>query len=216
MSSRVLDEGHGLPVASPMWRRVPRNSEPQPHPPTSAADATIDLERLAQECERRVAEARSAGLREGETAGRRAGASEVQPWIERLTRTIEELAQLRPRLRREAETDVLRLALAIARRVLRREMAIDPEALHGLVLVALEKIAGQEASRVRVHPADAAQVTEGLRKTASGASIQVVPDPAREPGTLIFETERGNLDASIESQLQEIERGLADRLRSHA
>jgi flagellar biosynthesis/type III secretory pathway protein FliH len=28
----------------------------------------------------------------------------------------------------------------------------------------------------------------------------------------VFETAHGNLDASIESQLQEIERGLADRL----
>jgi flagellar biosynthesis/type III secretory pathway protein FliH len=33
-------------------------------------------------------------------------------------------------------------------------------------------------------------------------------------GTVIFETDRGNLDASVESQLREIERGLGDRLRS--
>jgi flagellar biosynthesis/type III secretory pathway protein FliH len=31
---------------------------------------------------------------------------------------------------------------------------------------------------------------------------------------VIFETDRGNLDASLESQLKEIERGLADRLRN--
>ena len=41
----------------------------------------------------------------------------------------------------------------------------------------------------------------------------MVPDASRELGTVIFETQRGNLDASVESQLQEIERGLADRLR---
>jgi flagellar biosynthesis/type III secretory pathway protein FliH len=32
----------------------------------------------------------------------------------------------------------------------------------------------------------------------------------------VFESARGNLDASIESQLQEIERGLADRLRKQS
>jgi flagellar biosynthesis/type III secretory pathway protein FliH len=32
-------------------------------------------------------------------------------------------------------------------------------------------------------------------------------------GDVIFETTHGNLDASIESQLREIERGFADRLR---
>jgi flagellar assembly protein FliH len=43
-----------------------------------------------------------------------------------------------------------------------------------------------------------------------------VADASREPGAVIFETQRGNLDASIESQLQEIERGLTDRLGRHA
>jgi len=46
--------------------------------------------------------------------------------------------------------------------------------------------------------------------------VEVVPDASREPGTLIFETERGNLDASVESQLEEIERGLADRLQNQS
>ena len=35
-------------------------------------------------------------------------------------------------------------------------------------------------------------------------------------GAVIFETPRGNLDAGVESQLQEIERGLADRLRKQS
>ena len=38
-------------------------------------------------------------------------------------------------------------------------------------------------------------------------------DGSRDPGVVVFETDRGNLDASVESQLGEIERGLADSLR---
>jgi flagellar assembly protein FliH len=44
--------------------------------------------------------------------------------------------------------------------------------------------------------------------------VEVIADPSAEPGAVIFETDRGNLDASLESQLKEIERGLADRLRN--
>jgi flagellar assembly protein FliH len=105
------------------------------------------------------------------------------------------------------------LALAVARRVLRRELSVDPEAIRGVVLAALEKLDGQEISRVRVHPAHAAEVSACLRRAVSGRAIEVVPDPAREPGFVIFETERGSLDASVDTQLEEIERGLADRLR---
>jgi flagellar assembly protein FliH len=168
---------------------------------------------LQQQYEQRTREAHAAGVREREAAGRQRAAAELQPVIDRLGRAIDEIGGLRARLRAEAEADLIQLSLAIARRVLRRELAIDPEALHGLVLGALEKLSGQEISRVRVNPAHAALVTESLRQNSASDKVQVIADPSRELGTVIFETQRGNLDASVESQLQEIERGLADRLR---
>jgi flagellar assembly protein FliH len=150
-------------------------------------------------------------VREGEAAGRQKGAAELQPVMARLARSIEEMGGMRARFRREAEADLIALAMAIARRVLRREVAVDPEALHGLVLGALEKMQMQEIRRVRVHPSHAALVAACLRE-AGGLAVEVVADAAREPGAVILETERGNLDASVESQLREIERGLADRM----
>src|ERR1035437_4104141 len=108
-------------------------------------------------------------------------------------RSIEEMGSLRARFRREAEADLIELSIAIARRVLRRELAVDPEALHGLVLAALEKLQSQEIRRVKVHPSHAAMVAACLRE-AGGSAVEVVPDAAREPGAVVFETERGNLD----------------------
>jgi flagellar assembly protein FliH len=163
--------------------------------------------------EQHARQARDQGYREGEAAGRGQGAAEVRPAIERLARSIEEISGLRGRLRREAEADTIQLALAIARRVIRRQLAVDPEALHGLVLGALEKLEGQEVSRVRVHPSHAALLGTCLEQYAAGGRVEILPDASREVGTVIFETKRGNLDASIDSQLQEIERGLADCLR---
>jgi flagellar biosynthesis/type III secretory pathway protein FliH len=40
----------------------------------------------------------------------------------------------------------------------------------------------------------------------------VVADSGLERGGVVFETPRGNLDASLETQLLEIQRGLSDRL----
>ncbi len=169
---------------------------------------------VGHQVDQRIQEAHAAGVREGEAAGRGRASAELQPVIERLSRTIQEIAGLRARMRREAEGDLLRLATAIARRILRREIMVDPDAMHGLVLGALEKLQSQEITRVRVHPAHAALVTACLRQMVAGSPVEVVADPSREPGAVIFETDRGNLDASVESQLREIERGLADRLQS--
>lgn len=215
MSSKVLSPDDPRPITRMTLRQVPR------HGGQAGAAGSADereqfaaqIAQLEQQHEQRRREAHAAGVREGEAAGKALAAKEMQAVIERLSRTIEELSHLRSALRKEAEADMVKLSLAIARRILRRELAIDPEALHGLVLGALERLQGQELCRVKVHPAQAQMVQACLEKSVSGSSIEVLPDPSREPGTVIFETQRGNLDASVESQLREIERGLADCLR---
>jgi flagellar biosynthesis/type III secretory pathway protein FliH len=68
--------------------------------------------------------------------------------------------------------------------------------------------------RVRVHPAMAARLDQDLKNLETQRSIKVEADPTLAPGACIFETGRGNVDASIDSQLGEIERGLADRLHA--
>jgi flagellar assembly protein FliH len=171
---------------------------------------------LEQQHRQGLEEAHAAGMRDGEASGRNCAVAELQPVIERLSRTIDELSQLRARFRKDAEADMVKLSLAIARRVLRRELAVDPEALHGLVMAALEKLQGQELCRVKVHPSHAALVTSSLQRTVTGNAIEVIPDASCEPGTVIFETQRGNLDASVDSQLREIERGLVDCLRKRS
>ena len=159
--------------------------------------------------EARVRDVHRAGFAEGESAARR----EIEPAIERLARAIESLASMRGRLRRQAEEDVVRLAMAIARRILRRELAVDPEAVEGLAQAALQRLQSEETARVRAHPALVPALVSALARVAPGQAIEVVADAGRQAGDVVFETERGNLDASVETQLQEIERGLADRLR---
>lgn len=191
----------------------PGKSEAQGGGADTGPDYAAQIAQLQRQAEQRVREAHAAGVKEGETAGRNRAAAELQPVIERLTRAMEEISALRPRLRREAETDMVKLSLAIARRIVRRELAVDPDALHGLVLAALEKLQGQEICRAKVHPSLAASVAACLRQGLAGGAVEVVADPSAPPGTVVFETSRGNLDASVESQFQEIERGLTDRLR---
>ena len=217
MSSKVLPPEDNPGVAAISWRQVyaagPAQGSASVEEP---ADSAQKLAQLQQQCEQRVRDAYAAGQREGEAGGRARAGAELQPAIDRMARAIEEIGGLRSRLRAEAEADLVTLSIAIARRILRRELAIDPDALHGLVLGALDKLQGQEICRVKVHPSHAGLVSNSLRQNSASAHVEVISDPSREVGAILFETQRGNLDASVESQLQEIERGLADRLRRQA
>src|SRR5690348_7784412 len=106
MSSRVWDPDDERPALPVPWRQV-RSSGPSL---SSAAQEELrdQTSRLEQLCEQRVHEARAAGLREGEAAGRGLASVQVQPLIAQLSRTISDLSQLRAQLRREAESDMIK------------------------------------------------------------------------------------------------------------
>ncbi len=214
--SKIVLPGENAAASAITWRQVQAGAPERNTSPDADRALQAQLDQMQAQAELRAREAHAAGRREGEDIGRAQATAELQPVMERLARSIDEMGRLRARLRQEAESDLVKLALAIAKRVLRREMAIDPEALHGLILAALEKLQGQEISRVKVHPSQSSIMQACLQKSVTGAAIAVLADPACEPGTAIFETKHGNLDASVDSQLQEIERGLADCLRKHS
>ena len=166
-----------------------------------------------EEAEQRAQAAYQQGLQEGLAAAQREMFAQVDVINGRLARTIEELTGLKHRFRHEAEEDLVALALAIARRILHRELTMAPEALLGLVKAALEKIDGRELHSVRVRPEDAAMIQQHFEKMGLPRRVEVIGDPGLERGAAILDSSRGALDASVETQLAEIERGFADLVR---
>jgi flagellar assembly protein FliH len=154
---------------------------------------------------------RSAAFEEGKRQGERQARAELEPVMQRLTASLGEIVDLRPDLRRRAERDVINLALLIAKRVLHREISVDQEALTAIARVAFERLARAESWRVTIHP----RFAEAIRSAIPDSQIsrmKVEADPACSPGTLIVHSSEGTLDASVDVQLEEISRGLTDRL----
>jgi flagellar assembly protein FliH len=210
MSSKIYPRTDGHPAEPLIWPQL--DGQIPLAQGSTPAEADARRQELHREMEKRVQEARSAGYQDGLAAAKKAAAAEVKALQEKVAETLAGLAEMRPRLRRQAETDLVKLSLAIARRVLHRELAVDPEAMHGLIRAALDKLQSQEICRVRIHPSQEAAVRAALQGRPEARGVQLAPDPALDRGAVIFETSRGNLDASVETQLLEIEQGLADRL----
>jgi flagellar assembly protein FliH len=196
--------GPGQPIGT---KGLPESSAPVNEPAVGRRLEEIERNRHAE-----LAQARQMGFQEGLQRAREEAAREVQASAERLAQALGELAVLKRRVRNEAEMELVKLALAIARRILRRELATDPEAIQGVAHAALQKLQNRELHRVRIFPAGAEAVRACLEHSGAAPAIQVVPDPSLRPGDVLFETSAGELDASIETQLQEIDRGFTDRL----
>lgn len=210
-SSRILRDAE-LSAVAPMAWRATSTLPPPPRPAqVPAMESNAGAASGADDDEARK-EAFQRGFSEGRTVGHSQAAAELQPVLDRLTRSLSDLAVIRTRVRKAAESDLLKLAIAVARRVLHRELTLDPGSIEGLIRVALEKLESRDLCRVRVHP-DQEPVIRTLLARFSAASVELIPDPTLQCGDVMFETSHGTLDGSIEAQLQEIERGFADRLR---
>lgn len=201
------------------WRQISnRTAVAKPKLPTapgvSAAEADELKQRLAQleqAKQAEVARARQEGQQQGVKQARDEAAGQTKANADKLAQTLADLLRFKHRLRADAEMELVNLSLAIARRVLHRELATDAHALQGVVHAALQRVQSREVWKVRVYPAAADAVRAALEAVGRG-SAQVIPDPALKDGDLLIETSMGEIDASIDSQLREIQRGFADRL----
>jgi flagellar assembly protein FliH len=183
-------------------RRAPSETESQPAIPQ-------EWENLRQA---ELAQCRRTSFEEGRKKGKEEAAAEIQASADRLANTLRDLAHLKRRIRGEAESEVVKLSLAVARRILHRELSVDPESMQGIVHAALQTLQNRDISRIRVSPSTVEITRTALEKAGARASIALTPDPSMRPSDLVFETSWGELDASVETQLLEIERGFSDRL----
>lgn len=187
------------------------SEEPRNSPRSNENEDTTGLQEKLRQLEAQMITVRREAFDAGRQQGEQQAHAQLQPVLERLNSSITEIAGMRSDLRRRAERDVVQLALLIARRVLHRELSIDEEALAAIARLAFDRLTRSESYRVTVHPKFAGAVTSAL-SGSHAARVHIEADPGCALGTLIIHSAEGTIDASIDTQLEEIDRGLTDRL----
>jgi flagellar assembly protein FliH len=215
MSSKIIRRGSlGPEQAEPIQWRQHGPAIPMGSPAAAKAHAGHEKEPADPEY---IEQVRAAAYQQGMAAGEGAGAQRAQarlePVLASFANMVTELEGMRQKLRKEAEEAAVALALEVARRVLHREIATDPEAILGLVKAAFQSCDARETRRLRISPEDAATIRENMARMNLPPGLEVLADRNLVRGSAIFETSRGDLDASVDSQLAEIDRGLADVLK---
>ncbi|RXH56616.1 FliH/SctL family protein [Granulicella sibirica] len=112
----------------------------------------------------------------------------------------------------EVEGEVVRLALGIAERVLHREARMDPLLLAASVRLALEKLAGESGTVLRV-PMGTASAWRELFGESPDRTVAVVGDEHLVGLECAIETRVGKIELGMAVQLEEIEKGFFDLLQ---
>ena len=173
-------------------------------------------QRLAEETRRAFESGRERGREEGRREERDAQAPAAAQENERrrgqAAALVDEFQRARDCYLHAVEQEVVRLALAVAARILRREAQMDPLLLTGAVRVALGQLADASEIRLRV-PAKEAELWKEAIALVPKLAVKplVVADENLRLGDCAVESKVGTVDLGIRAQLGEIERGFFDR-----
>jgi flagellar assembly protein FliH len=199
------------PMQYPILPGVP------PAAPDGDGARPAEMEKALAEREQQQGRQLEAARREGFEKGRQAASGEQAAWRQQcaaeLTAALESFRAERDEYLARVEHEVVRLALAIAERVLHREAQMDPLLLSGAVRVALGQLAESTDVKLRVPAAQREMWAEMLR-LMPGLPLrpEVIADTDLEVPEAVLETGLGTVDLGVRAQIAEIERGFFDLL----
>jgi flagellar assembly protein FliH len=154
-------------------------------------------------------EALEKGREEGREEGFSEGKAEVDRLIERTQTVLERAQDKRGEILKETEQEIIDLVLLIARKVIKVISDNQRNVIVSNVVEALRKVKAKGNVIIRVNMADLKLATEHkqefIRLMEGAKSVQIVEDSTVDNGGCIIETDFGEIDARISSQLAELE-----------
>ncbi len=186
----------------------------------SASDARTLLDRartdamaMIEMAQERVAtieaEAKAAGQAQGEQDGRTSVDAEMADMLATMRGLVEMAREERHKIISGAEHEIVRLAAAIAERVIHRSIGADESIVLDTVRAAIARITSRERVVVRMNPADIDIIRDHRERVTAGADIEhlkIVEDQRVDRGGVIVETESGTIDGRIATQIRETHR----------
>ena len=186
--------------------------DPVDEPAASTAPAPPARGEPAAETQARLAalerDAFATAYAQGERAGMEAGTKRADAMLRRLADTLRELEELRRSMIRQTEQQVVQLGLAIAQRILRKEIAVDQDLMCAMARVALDRLGDAAPATVRLHPDDHAAIQVIHGAGWAGTHVTILADAGVSRGGCLVESPFGFIDASVEAQFRVLEQAL--------
>ncbi|HVC21713.1 MAG TPA: FliH/SctL family protein [Vicinamibacterales bacterium] len=177
-------------------------------PPAAPAAPAIDQEQVQRRLAELEREAFAKGHAAGEQAGLEAGSTRADAMLRRLGRTLEEIDGLRAQIIAQTERQMVQIALAVAKRILHREVSIDQDLVVAIARVALDRLGETANATIRLNPDDCAALATRRGAEWAGSRVTVVPDAGVSRGGCRVESEFGFIDAGVDAQFEQLVHGL--------
>jgi len=172
------------------------------------AAARAEAEGLLAAARAEAAAVLEAARLEGERAGRAEGLASVEGAVAAASEMALALHARREALEEAAVREATGLAVEIAAKLVRAEVAVRPERIADVLRGAIRRAADRSRLVARVNPQDLATCRAAvpviLEEMGGIAGLEVIDDPRIDRGSCVLETATGDVDATFESQLARV------------
>jgi len=147
------------------------------------------------------------GLLQGEKIGMEIAERKMESVMKRYSDAICEVQRLRSSLYTQGERDVVKLAVAVAKKIVHREIQVDRDIVRTLVHVALSRVAEKSIVTICLNPIDYDYLMEHRAELSQseGQDISLLADKSIERGGCLIQTNCGDIDARVEEEFREVE-----------
>jgi flagellar assembly protein FliH len=148
------------------------------------------------------------GYAEGERIGKQMGEKMVETIVKRYENAIADLAKAHKGLVEDMEHETVRMALEISRKIVQRELTMDPDLVSALATVTLKRVAGHQSITLRVSRQDFAHVRVAVAMV--NPAVTVKDDATLDRGDFVIDTSQTHLDGRVSTEVETIGRALFD------
>lgn len=160
-----------------------------------------------------IADSLDEAYERGFAEGQRTEGAKLESAIQMLQSAVANLDGVVPAWLDSLDKNVLTLAVAVARQIVGRELATDPEAIQQLVSRALTRFPVEETLTIRLHPSDLSRISAaGLENPgsdpASGRDVRWRADAHIDAGSCVVEGPERMVDGRVDKALLRIYQAL--------
>lgn len=156
------------------------------------------------------------GFIKGEKAGIESGAKKLEPIINSFRDVIVKLEKIKNDLYRNAEKEAVELSMAIAKKIVCHEIAINREVVLNVVKEALTRITDHDQMHIKVNPEDLNIIKQAKPEFSDFLDkmqgVIFEEDKTIRSGGCFIRTNMGDIDARIEKQFQALEEAFRTQL----
>lgn len=165
-------------------------------------------------------EAYEKGFAQGEKDGLELGRKRIDTLVRQITNLLEDLQNQREVLYQSCEREMLQLVLSISKKVLRHELRLNDEVVLSTLKEASKYVMDQQKIVLRLNPADVQLLESRFEQCppiGKGArAVTMIRDTSLTRGGCVIETSFGDIDGTIETQMDQIVSLLWDRFEQSA